>query len=72
MLSVVKHTSNPVKFWFLENFLSPSFKVHSSMFVGVPVLTALPTGVHPCHGSRIWLQLRTGAVQMATLAERSD
>ena len=27
MLSVLKHTKNPVKFWFLKNFLSPTFKV---------------------------------------------
>ncbi|KAJ3159797.1 hypothetical protein HDU86_001449 [Geranomyces michiganensis] len=27
MLSVVKNTKSPVKFWFIENFLSPSFKV---------------------------------------------
>ncbi|CDS00844.1 hypothetical protein [Sporisorium scitamineum] len=26
ILSVVKHTSSTVKFWFIENFLSPSFK----------------------------------------------
>lgn len=26
MLSVLKHTSTPVKFWFLKNYLSPSFK----------------------------------------------
>ncbi|CAK9292983.1 unnamed protein product [Gordionus sp. m RMFG-2023] len=26
MLSVLKHTKNPVKFWFLKNYLSPSFK----------------------------------------------
>ncbi|KAK5082031.1 killer toxin resistant protein [Lithohypha guttulata] len=26
MLSVVKHTSHSVKFWFIEQFLSPSFK----------------------------------------------
>lgn len=26
MLSVLKHTSNPVKFWFLKNYLSPTFK----------------------------------------------
>ncbi len=29
MLSVLKHTKNPVKFWFLKNFLSPTFKVNS-------------------------------------------
>lgn len=27
MLSVMKHTDKSVKFWFIENFLSPSFKV---------------------------------------------
>jgi len=26
MLSVREHTSGPVKFWLLENFLSPAFK----------------------------------------------
>jgi UDP-glucose:glycoprotein glucosyltransferase len=26
ILSVKKHTNSPVKFWFLENFLSPAFK----------------------------------------------
>lgn len=26
MLSVLNHTQNPVKFWFLKNFLSPTFK----------------------------------------------
>lgn len=26
MLSVVKHTKTPVKFWFLKNYLSPHFK----------------------------------------------
>uniref|UniRef100_A0A452INX9 UDP-glucose glycoprotein glucosyltransferase 1 n=1 Tax=Gopherus agassizii TaxID=38772 RepID=A0A452INX9_9SAUR len=27
MLSVLKHTKTPVKFWFLKNYLSPMFKV---------------------------------------------
>jgi len=26
-LGVMKHTQTPVKFWLIENFLSPSFKV---------------------------------------------
>src|SRR4051794_22367496 len=30
ILSVIKHTNNPVKFWFLANFLSPKFMVQSS------------------------------------------
>jgi UDP-glucose:glycoprotein glucosyltransferase len=33
MLSVMKHTSTPVKFWFLKNYLSPTLKVS----VGVKV-----------------------------------
>lgn len=27
MLSVLKHTKTPVKFWFLKNYLSPQVKV---------------------------------------------
>ncbi|MGH0151390.1 UNVERIFIED_CONTAM: hypothetical protein FKN15_020190 [Acipenser sinensis] len=27
MLSVLKHTKTPVKFWFLKNYLSPAFKI---------------------------------------------
>jgi len=27
MLSVLQNTKSPVKFWFLKNYLSPSFKV---------------------------------------------
>jgi len=27
MLSVLKNTKSPVKFWFLKNYLSPTFKV---------------------------------------------
>lgn len=27
MLSLLRHTKTPVKFWFLKNYLSPSFKV---------------------------------------------
>uniref|UniRef100_A0A8C1SYB4 UDP-glucose glycoprotein glucosyltransferase 1 n=1 Tax=Cyprinus carpio TaxID=7962 RepID=A0A8C1SYB4_CYPCA len=32
MLSVLKHTKTPVKFWFLKNYLSPTFKVLDSRF----------------------------------------
>lgn len=28
MLSVIKHTKSPVKFWFLKNYLSPTLKVN--------------------------------------------
>lgn len=32
MLSVLKNTKTPVKFWFLKNYLSPTFKVCSLGF----------------------------------------
>lgn len=31
MMSVLKHTKSKVKFWFLKNYLSPSFKVSNKM-----------------------------------------
>jgi hypothetical protein len=30
--SVMKHTESTVKFWFIENFLSPEFKVRLEVF----------------------------------------
>ncbi|EGV94432.1 UDP-glucose:glycoprotein glucosyltransferase 2, partial [Cricetulus griseus] len=32
MLSVLQHTKTPVKFWFLKNYLSPTFKVSMLLF----------------------------------------
>lgn len=32
MLSVLKNTKSPVKFWFLKNYLSPSLKVRKRFF----------------------------------------
>lgn len=31
MASVMNHTESTVKFWFIENFLSPEFKVHAKI-----------------------------------------
>lgn len=33
ILSVIKNTDSRVKFWFIENFLSPSFKVSVVTFI---------------------------------------
>ncbi|VDK76301.1 unnamed protein product [Anisakis simplex] len=33
MLSVMKHTKHPVKFWLLKNYLSPHFKVSSFIYL---------------------------------------
>ena len=30
MLGVLRHTKTPVKFWFLKNYLSPTFTVSDS------------------------------------------
>ncbi len=39
MLSVIKHTKSPVKFWFLKNYLSPSFKVKQNFEYNIRVAT---------------------------------
>lgn len=33
MLSVIRHTSKPVKFWLFENYLSPTFKQSATMMM---------------------------------------
>lgn len=33
MLSVLKNTKSPVKFWFLKNYLSPTFKVKGKLIL---------------------------------------
>jgi len=38
MLSVMKNTNHTVKFWFIENFLSPSFKVRTHPLPSSPLL----------------------------------
>jgi hypothetical protein len=42
MLSVLKNTRRPVKFWFIKNYLSPQFKVLSRA-CGIPVFFS-PSG----------------------------
>ena len=37
MLTVMKNTKNPVKFWFLKNFLSPTMTVMINDFTSDPV-----------------------------------
>lgn len=41
MLSVLKHTKSPVKFWFLKNYLSPTFKVFTFVFDVIEVFKFL-------------------------------
>ena len=42
MLSVMKHTKSPVKFWLLKNYLSPQFKVPKKL---QPVMNYLAIGL---------------------------
>lgn len=50
MLSVLKNTKTPVKFWFLKNYLSPTFKVgflrfclSAAGFSATPAVLRTPT-----------------------------
>ena len=43
ILSVLRNTNSTVKFWFIENFLSPSFLVCCSFFIYILLNT------HDCH-----------------------
>lgn len=36
VLSIIKRTDRPVKFWFIKNYLSPKFKVRLSRWSGTP------------------------------------
>jgi hypothetical protein len=51
ILSVLRNTNSSVKFWFIENFLSPSFLVSEQWLIArARVLTTRLTGIHspPC------------------------
>ena len=61
MLSVLKHTSTPVKFWFLKNYLSPTLKV-SLWGTGWVENTFLLLGwANPVQGGRMYSVSRGGS-----------
>lgn len=41
MVSVMRHTESTVKFWFIQNFLSPSFKAFIPHMAAGPSLATL-------------------------------
>ena len=47
ILSVLRHTNKTVKFWFIENFLSPSFLVRRQLVCRFAELLTLVLGIHP-------------------------
>lgn len=75
MVSVLRHTKSSVKFWFIQNFLSPSFKAF------IPHMAKGTTSAHDnrwesllnslTFDSRVRIRLRTRHVQMAALVTRS-
>ena len=71
ILSVLKNTDKTVKFWFIENFLSPSFLVSPHIIPLSPVLIPR-VGIHSplCRG--VQLRVRTGDLQMAFMAPHAD
>ena len=68
IVSVLRNTNSSVKFWFIENFLSPSFLVSASTALLCRVLTRDP-GIHTTHGGRIRIPVRVGDLQMAVVAQ---
>jgi hypothetical protein len=73
MVSVMRHTESTVKFWFIQNFLSPSFKAfipHLAQgasflfFHCLLALTLIPR--------RVRLRLRARHLQVAALASSSE
>lgn len=58
MLSVLKNTKTPVKFWFLKNYLSPTFKVgFFFFFLTLLLLENQPASHHWCEDFPWQLQL---------------
>jgi hypothetical protein len=78
IVSVLRHTKSSVKFWFIQNFLSPSFKAFIPHMAkgefrhpttGMARQCADPPGGRAC---RIRIRLRARHVQVAALAPRSE
>lgn len=65
MLSVLKNTKTPVKFWFLKNYLSPTFKVGFLFFCSTlkisRILISLSDGCSFL-SVRLWCELQTGVL----------
>lgn len=59
ILSVLRNTKNSVKFWFIENFLSPSFLVRI-LTARLCHLLMRSSGIHTTHGGRIRFPIRVG------------
>lgn len=88
ILSVLKNTHRPVKFWFIKNYLSPPFKVKHFFFFYIgnskQNLTRLldiiellwssyvHTGSYSPHVPRVWFRIWTNHIQMAYLVAQAE
>lgn len=73
ILSVLRNTNSTVKFWFIENFLSPSFLVstyHLRRSRGQKGYRL--SGIHPAFRERVWLPIRACHLQMALVVACSE
>jgi hypothetical protein len=73
ILSVLRNTNSSVKFWFIENFLSPSFLVSKPAVDNRgETLTSYLVGIHPTSRWSVRVPVRTRDIQMAFLAPRAE
>ena len=76
MLSVLKRSSWPVKFWYLEQYLSPGFKVGASAawHCGILGWADINSSAEraPSFGSEVQLHLPVHVIQVARVAESAD
>ena len=73
ILSVLRNTNSTVKFWFIENFLSPSFLVsvqYPRRFWGHA--RDQLSGVYPAFRPRVRLPIRARHLQVALVVARSE
>lgn len=55
MISVKKQTQQPLKFWLIENFLSPSFMVCSFSFLFRKIDSFLIKAIHTIFSQGVWI-----------------
>src|SRR5271170_4876950 len=71
ILSVLRNTNSTVKFWFIENFLSPSFLVGGSFSFNFSGMIIAMLGIYPASCGCIQFQIRASDIQMAVVASCS-
>jgi hypothetical protein len=57
ILSVLRNTKSTVKFWFIENFLSPSFLVKPLVGLCCDLDLTFLSGIHAALCCGLWIQV---------------